>query len=64
MDNNNAEAAGWSICSFKDNYNRKLGNQIARGRAEKALRLKKNIRPTSEEIKKIFNIDFKGVYIS
>jgi len=33
-------AVGVSICSWRDQRNRKLGRTIARGRAEKALRTK------------------------
>ena len=55
-------AVGISICSWKDQYDRKLGNKIARGRAEKALRLRRNIGPVREVLQVLILFPFKGRY--
>jgi len=60
------KAIGISICSPSDQYNRKLGNTIARGRAYKALSLKKCISPSRIELVTNLGLCFyeKGVYIN
>jgi hypothetical protein len=37
MDDSGRVANGMAVCSFKDNYNKKIGRQIAVGRAMKQL---------------------------
>lgn len=57
-------AEGLSICSYSDQYNRKRGNTIARGRAVKALAEKRSYNPIREKLRKALLLDYayKGVY--
>jgi len=57
-------AEGISICSCSDQYDRKLGNTIARGRAYKALSLRRNYNPIRENLRKELFTPFsnKGLY--
>ncbi len=56
-------AVGASLCSPEDNYNRKLGNRIARGRAIKALDKKQDISPIGRKMAKVFPCRCKGIFI-
>lgn len=46
-------AQGISVCSWKDQYKRRLGNEIAKGRAYKALNLKQNYNPLSRRLQEV-----------
>ena len=56
------KSVGISICCPKDQYNRKLGNIIARGRAIKALAEKKSINPLNEKLADITGYEYSGIY--
>lgn len=54
-------AIGVAICSFRDQFNRKVGNTIARGRAMKALTEKRDSCPVRDELRKIVPYSFKSI---
>jgi hypothetical protein len=62
MDNDKVLAKGYSVCSHLDQYNRKLGNTIARGRARKAMNTQANLSRVSGELEKLCYGEFMGVY--
>lgn len=51
-------ARGYSICSPKDQYNRKRGNQIALGRAIKAMSREESSCPVVGKTGKVLGIKF------
>jgi hypothetical protein len=61
---NQVLAMGLSICSYLDQFNRKLGSRIAHGRAVKAYSLEENISPiTRPEFHSIVRVSHKGLFI-
>lgn len=63
IDNGEEIVRGISICSFRDQYNRRIGNTIARGRAIKAARDCKSFNPIREELKLVAPFNFKSEWI-
>lgn len=62
-DDSYAFAAGVSICLEYDQYSKKLGNKIARGRAYKALDLKRSSNPIRKAWTKWIGYNFKCKYL-
>ena len=65
-DNRKDQAIGTSICSFRDQWDRKKGNRIARNRAYTALKEKKNSSPIREYLIDTVlsgGIGFKSLYL-
>ncbi len=63
-DNEAIVAEGVSICSNSDQYNRKIGNRMARGRAHKALREQRSYNPIRSSLWEALFLPFrfKGMY--
>lgn len=63
-ENGSARAYGIAICSYLDQYNRKIGNAIARGRATKALQEQRTYSPIRDSLWEVLGLHFgyKGVY--
>lgn len=62
----NETAIGVSICSFRDQYDHKKGNLIARHRACTALKEKKSSSPIRESLSTVISkgaIKFKCIYV-
>ena len=61
-DNAEILARGVSICCTLDQYNRKFGNMIAKGRADKALRIRNTSSPIRPEFARFYPYRYKSQY--
>lgn len=58
-----ANACGIALCSYKDQYNRKKGNLIAKGRAIKALESKKTDHRLGSRLTQLTGVRYLQVYL-